>query len=41
MYMQLGAAVRKSEHQGFMKAKERWDNTSLGAKDFKKRLSKI
>jgi hypothetical protein len=37
MHMQfLDTAVAcKSEHQGFKKAKERWDSASLGAKDFK------
>jgi hypothetical protein len=37
MYMQLlgVAVVHKSEHQGFKKAKERWDSASLGAIDFK------
>jgi hypothetical protein len=37
MHMQfLGAAVVcKSEHQGFKKAKERWDSASLGAKHLK------
>jgi hypothetical protein len=27
------AVVYKSEHPGFMKAKERWDSASLGTKD--------
>jgi hypothetical protein len=31
----VGVAVCKSEHQGFERAKERWNNASLGAKDFK------
>jgi hypothetical protein len=37
MHMQflgMAAVVCKSEHQGFKKAKERWDSSSLGAEDF-------
>jgi hypothetical protein len=36
MQMQIvGVDVCKSEHQGFERAKERWDSASLEAKDFK------
>jgi hypothetical protein len=34
------AVVCMSERQSFKKAKERWDNASLGAKDFKSDYAK-
>jgi hypothetical protein len=39
-FLVVAVFVCKSEHEGFKKAKERWDSASLGAKDFKRDYAK-